>query len=172
MKSKSYLLMLGIFLALILISTIGSAHPAKDNSTKDHSSLASTPASTASLVGVWQEMCNMGFEIKDNQLIEYDDVEAKKVTFAGNIVNSPDLTQPNGLIVIQITYPHATKNKYTVVRWKNFTGDQAGQTYAQVKNDNGKGYKPVFYDSKESAAALAEASDELSHFCCNVSKRH
>lgn len=110
----------------------------------------------------------MGFEVSGSQFIEYDNVPKQTVTFAGTIVNQPDLTRSNGLIIIKITQSGtsgATVGHYTVARWKNFTGNQVGQTYA--KDDNGL----ITYVTLAEAQALSESATELSHFCCEISNR-
>jgi hypothetical protein len=125
---------------------------------------------TDSLTGLWkEEMCNMGFKIESNQITEYDDVSTRRITFAGDIVNNPDLTAKNGLIIIRITNPgssRATIGYYSASRWKNFTGNQVGQTFAKDA-----GSKPIFYVTIIEAQALTESSAELNNFCCDISNR-
>ena len=130
--------------------------------------------SESSVAGVWKEMgCNMGFAIDGLNFIEYMSVPPVATkTFAGVIVNNPDLTAESGLIVVRITdvgmsaMYGAAVGTYTVARWKSFAGDKAGQTYAKDASN-----KPIFYATEAEANALTEASPELNRFCCQVSNR-
>lgn len=141
-----------------------------------NSSTASlTPAPNPALSGAWkEEACTMGFVItNDNRMILYDDITAtpKVVTFAGTIVNKPDLTATHGLVIIKIDTAGtagAPIGSYTVSHWKNYDGisaaKSAGQTYAKDS-----GWNPVFYATLSEAEQLTETSDELNRFCCDKS---
>jgi hypothetical protein len=133
---------------------------------------AASATSGASLVrlGATKEIrCTMGFEVtKDNRLIEYDDVTAnpKVVTYAGTIVNKPDLTAPHGLIIIKIDTAgtaNAPLGSYTVSHWINYDAMSVGQTYAKDAK-----WMPLFYTTLEEAQKLTEDSPELNLFCCRM----
>jgi periplasmic copper chaperone A len=126
-------------------------------------------ASLVQLGATKEVMCTMGFEVtQDNRLIEYDDVTAnpKVVTFAGTIVNKPDLTAAHGLIIIKIDTAgtaNAPLNSYAVSHWINYDVMSVGQAYAKDKKWN-----PLFYTTLEEAQKLTEDSPELNLFCCKI----
>jgi hypothetical protein len=129
--------------------------------------------SARSLQGVWKEQnCNMGFAVDGATFTEYMNVTTGTITFAGAIVNNPDLTAEHGLIIVRIENAGmsgmygAAVGKYTVAHWKTFTGDTVGQTNARDANRH-----PIFYATEAEAQALTEDSPELNRFCCQVSNR-
>jgi hypothetical protein len=138
------------------------------------SSSGAPEAKTArSLQGTWKEKnCDMGFAIDGNKLTEYKSVPSGTLLFAGVIVNHPDLSAEHGLIIVKLTDVGTSAasggavGKFTVARWKTFTGDAVGQTNAKDAN-----YRPIFYATEAEAAALTEASPELDRFCCEVCNR-
>ena len=127
-----------------------------------------------SVSGLWKETgCSMGFSIEGQDFIEYMSVPPKGTkTFAGVIVNSPDLSAPSGLIVVRVTDVGmsarygAAAGTYTVARWKNLTETTVGQT-----NAKDAAFHPIFYATEAEARALTEDSPELNRFCCQVSNR-
>jgi hypothetical protein len=91
-----------------------------------------------SLVGYWKSGFGDGFEIKWDAssggyiFKQYDDV-SKTISFAGVIVNNPDLKASTGYIVLQVTDGGTwgkTVGYYYVVHWKEFAGDTVKQAAA------------------------------------------
>jgi hypothetical protein len=78
------------------------------------------------LAGYWKSPppASDGFEIAGTSYKQYDDA-AKTVSFAGTIVNSPNLDAASGFITMKITDAGTwfmTVDKYHVVRWKSLSG--------------------------------------------------
>jgi hypothetical protein len=114
-----------------------------------------------------EENCNMGFAIYGGHFYQYEDVNALSLTFSGTIVNTPDLADNAGYITVKLAtigIKPAGRDKYTVVRWKNNTGNSVSETYA--KDDAGK---LLLASSKEEAEnEFTEESGFLSHYCCQT----
>lgn len=87
--------------------------------------------SEESLNGYWKSSYGDGFEIYydyDNLVLKYKQYNntEKDVSFAGTVVNNPDLTAASGYIIIQITEAgtwEKTVGSYYACHWKDFTGD-------------------------------------------------
>ncbi|MDR2898326.1 MAG: hypothetical protein LBU99_05865 [Spirochaetaceae bacterium] len=76
-----------------------------------------------SLKGYWKSDYGDGFEITDTTYTQYDSA-AKDVSFAGTIVNKPNLYGNSGYIIIQITDSGSWEKKegcYYVIRWKSLS---------------------------------------------------
>lgn len=91
--------------------------------------LEGSDSSSDSLVGYWKSSWGDGFELYYENLQlkfkQYDDAE-KNLSFAGNVVNKPDLTAESGYLIIQITDGGSwgkTERYYYAVHWKSFLGD-------------------------------------------------
>lgn len=91
-----------------------------------------------SLVGYWKSGYGDGFEIKWDAssggylFKQYDDAN-KTVSFAGVIVNNPDLAASTGYILLRITDGgtwYKTVDTYYGVHWKDFTGDTVKEASA------------------------------------------
>ena len=99
-----------------------------------------------SLLGYWKSSYGDGFELYYENLQlkykQYDDA-TKTVSFAGIVVNNPDLTASTGYIIIQITDTGTwgiTVGNYYAVHWKDFTGDTVKQAAAyKVGGDKNNG---------------------------------
>lgn len=99
-----------------------------------------------SLKGYWKSSYEDGFEIYyenlDLKYKQYDNA-AKTVSFAGNVVNNPDLTASSGYIIIKITDGGTwgkTVNAYYACHWKEFTGDTVkGSAAFKVGGTNNDG---------------------------------
>ena len=99
------------------------------------------------LGGTWTSTGGDGYTINtSNNTIEYPN------NFIGTIVNSPDYTAPNGVLIFQITkywdadhsnwpdsvYTETTANngKYAATYWRNLTHDQVQMASAWIEQDN------------------------------------
>ena len=99
-----------------------------------------------SLLGYWKSSYyGDGFELyyENDQLKykQYDDA-TKTVSFAGIVVNNPDLTASKGYIIIQITDTgtwEKTVGNYYAVHWKDFTGDTVKQAAAYKADGQNNG---------------------------------
>jgi hypothetical protein len=112
-------------------------------------------SSSDSLLGYWKSsIYGDGFELyyESNQLKlkQYDDAE-KNLSFAGNVVNNPDLTAGSGYLIIRITDGGSwvkTEGYYYAVHWKDFTGDTVKGAAAYKEGGKNEGVST----SKEAAA--------------------
>jgi hypothetical protein len=76
------------------------------------------------LAGYWKSGYGDGFEVTGATFTQYDD-DAKHISFAGTIVNNPDLTASSGSITIIITNAGTwkkTPDHFFVIRWRNLSG--------------------------------------------------
>ena len=86
----------------------------------------------ASLAGYWKSGYGDGFQISGTSYTQYDDA-ARSVSFAGTIVNAPDLTASAGELTVRITNAGTwtkTVGKFYVVRWKALTAGGVQQSAA------------------------------------------
>ncbi len=120
---------------------------------------ASSGNELSSLNGYWKSGYGDGFEISGTSYAQYDDTE-KHVSFAGTIVNAPDLTADSGFLTVKITNSGTwlkTANYYYVIQWKNLS---LGKVSASAAN-NGD-YLDVKNNGMASQA-LAEAEYTISN---------
>lgn len=111
-----------VFTAFFLVASLGSCSLIADDpdSGKDGST---------SLVGYWKSTYGDGFELVDAggtlTFTQYDDAE-KGVSFAGTVVNVPDLTASEGYLTILVTDAgswYKTEGAYYLARWEGLSGD-------------------------------------------------
>jgi hypothetical protein len=101
---------LGWLSALVVLFLLGSCAPVTQDA----------PATPANLTGYWKSTYGDGFEVSGTSFRQYNDA-AKVVSFAGDIVNAPNMSQANGFLTVKITDSGSfgmTKEKFVVVRWK------------------------------------------------------
>jgi hypothetical protein len=84
------------------------------------------------LTGYWKSSYGDGFEITGNTFIQYDDAD-KNISFAGEIVNNPDLQADSGSITLKITDSGTwskTVECYIVVKWRGLSSSGVEQATA------------------------------------------
>lgn len=76
------------------------------------------------LAGYWKSSYGDGFEISGDTFTAYDDA-SKTISYAGTIVNDPDLDSNSAYLTLKITAGGTwgkTVGKYLTVHFKNYTG--------------------------------------------------
>ena len=106
------------FLSIILVLITGCS----TNTAKDSDNTTTTVAKPL-FSGYWKSSYGDGFELSQTIFTAYDDT-SKNISFAGNIVNYPDLTLSSGALIVKITNGGSwakTPGKFYTVRWKGFS---------------------------------------------------
>jgi hypothetical protein len=152
-KKKLFTLSLSVFILLIFL--IGCQEPVEKKEDKE--------TSKANLTGYWKSSYGDGFEITGTIFTQYDDA-SKTVSFAGTIVNNPDLTNSSNYITIKITNGGTwgkTLGNYYVIHYKDFAAttvkescayksggqsDNATQTGAETEFTIANGYFAYYGD--------------------------
>lgn len=77
------------------------------------------------LAGYWKSSYGDGFEISGDTFTAYDDATKESISYAGTIVNDPDLDSNSAYLTLKITAGGTwgkTVGKYLAVHFKNYTG--------------------------------------------------
>ena len=124
MKKNLFGLFHLLFVVLILFFLFNCREPSnkqEDDKEKEYS-----------LIGYWKSSYGDGFEINSTQFYQYDDA-TKTVSYAGNIVNNPDLESGSDYITIEITDAGTwgkTVGEFYRVHWKEFTKNTVKESSA------------------------------------------
>jgi hypothetical protein len=114
-----------------------------------------------SLEGYWKSSFGDGFEISGTAYTQYDDA-AKSVSFAGIIVNAPDLSAPAGSLTIKITNPgswYKTKDYFYIIKWKDLSEKGVRAASAGIylgEDDPGNDFAPGMPTQTEAEEKYAE----------------
>jgi hypothetical protein len=161
---------ISILVAALAVAVLSACSGPGDGSSSSSGSSSLSNASSSSAVatisGSWLMGMTMmgpnGFAITNGRFIEYDYIQTNQVRYAGKIVNNPDLSANNGLIVIQVTntgdgMSAATNGTFIVGYWTNFSGGTVVlETYSQDSNGN-----EIFYATSNAAAADSPVTGDL-----------
>jgi hypothetical protein len=122
-----------------------------------------------SLEGYWKSSIGDGFEISGETFTQYDNAD-KDVSFAGTIVNDPDLSAPTGSLTIKITDGgtwYKTEDCYYVIKWKSLSEKGVQQSSAALyigENDPGNDFASGKPTQVEAESTYIETSDPSTNY--------
>jgi hypothetical protein len=103
------------------------------------------------LTGYWKSSFGDGFEITGKTFTQYDDAD-KNISFAGEIVNNPDLQADSGSITLKITESGSwgkTVGCYLVVKWRGLSSIGVEQAAASKYPDDLAPGRPTQKEAEE-----------------------
>jgi hypothetical protein len=124
--------------------------------------------------GYFKQNCTMGFDISGRMFSEYADTVKKTLAFQGEILGSPDFSQPRGQFTIKITaggnaygasFP---AGKYTVVKWFDYNGGTVSYRIANknLSMDGGAAFDSVRDTQVEAERDFTDANGYFLIYCC------